>query len=157
VVLNIYVVTLQSSDESKDTLRPVKELRAFEKVWNSGEVDMSLDASVFATSWNVASKRFLLPCEKDGAHGTFTVYVATSSVDVIETTSFACTSVGVVEAAVGGDANEMAIVFSALGVGALGAAVVAGKRMHNRRQLEKSSQVMAAAVETSEKDPSAAL
>jgi hypothetical protein len=88
-VIQVYV-GYKSADSSKDTLRPVKELRAFKKVWNSGQSLISLKMADFETSWDVTKQAFVTPCAKDDTEGQFTVYVGTSSDNIVKTTTFAC-------------------------------------------------------------------
>jgi WD40 repeat protein len=90
-VVQVYVGYV-SADSADDTLRPIKELRGFKKVWKSGDVEVSLGTEAFVTSWDVSKQKFVLPCELTGSaeEGTFTVYVGTSSDQATTTTSFAC-------------------------------------------------------------------
>jgi beta-glucosidase len=90
-VVQVYVGYV-SADSADDTLRPIKELRGFKKVWKSGDVEVSLGTEAFVTSWDVSKQKFVLPCELTGSaeEGTFTVYVGTSSDQATTTTTFAC-------------------------------------------------------------------
>lgn len=66
---------------------PVKELRAFQKVWGSTHVSFQVDLN---TAWNLYSKLWTTPCRRDGTPGIFTISVGFSSTDIIGSHDIAC-------------------------------------------------------------------
>jgi len=89
-VLQVYV-GYTSNNHTHDTMRPVKELKAFKKVWKAGRYTINLPSSSFYSSWNVPSQSWVLPCTTHT--GYFTVYVGTSSSDITEEKAiFGCTT-----------------------------------------------------------------
>jgi len=88
-VVHVYL-GYQSADQSKDVMRPIKSLAAFKKVWKSSTFQIELKTEDFSTAWDVESKTYVTPCAQDKVAGSFTVYVAKDSADIIATQQFAC-------------------------------------------------------------------
>eukprot|EP01064_Diplonema_japonicum_P038504 TRINITY_DN9361_c0_g1_i1.p1 TRINITY_DN9361_c0_g1~~TRINITY_DN9361_c0_g1_i1.p1 ORF type:complete len:783 (+),score=145.57 TRINITY_DN9361_c0_g1_i1:41-2350(+) len=73
-------ISYTSSSATFDKKRPVRELRAFKKVWESGHYTLTLASSAFKSSWDPAVQQWVLPCTFDKTHGTFRVLLGTTPV-----------------------------------------------------------------------------
>lgn len=89
-VIQVYIGFTPSAE---DPNRPLRELRAFRKVWAEGSEIQGfvLGPQDFASDWDVKNRQWVSPCVAD-PNGKFTVVVGSHSADLKQSTSFACGS-----------------------------------------------------------------
>jgi beta-glucosidase len=85
-VIQVYIGFVPSSE---DPLRPLRELRAFRKVWAAGSQVFDLGSNDFASDWDSQTRRWVSPCVQD-PKGKFEVYVGSNSEDLKLTIALGC-------------------------------------------------------------------
>jgi len=86
--LQVYV-GFESAHENE--FFPIKELRAFKKVWSEGDYWFHMTEEHFMTSWQVDYQRWRWPCHVwPNQNGWFKVFAGTSSDNIIDTIDLSC-------------------------------------------------------------------
>merc|ERR1711871_310684 len=88
-VLQVYIGFESDMVEAAQLdLRAVKELRGFLKVWATGTYTIVVDPAAFKPDWDTVSASWQSPCASQA--GRWKVYAATSSQDIIASTTLPC-------------------------------------------------------------------
>lgn len=88
VVVQVYVGFV-GKNSIPGKVRPIKELKAFDKVWGTSQGSIPLAPALFAMDWDVQTQGYASPCTLQ-TQGSFTISVGTSSSDIVGTTTLAC-------------------------------------------------------------------